>query len=248
MIEELRSLPASIAIYRASVAQARGDAAATVDHARQALSLAGPEDHFARGAAQGFLGLAAWANGDLTEAVDTFTDAVHSLHSAGHLTDELGMAVVLGSMWLARGQPQVARRLFEQALDAAGRNPAARLTIGGDLHVGLAEVLLEQGELEAAEEHLQASRALGETASLLENRHRWFVVMARLRWAQGDSEAAIRLLDEAERLYLPGYFPERPPDPGPPGAHPHRPGSARGRVGVGAPEQSPGDHGPHVRR
>ena len=60
IIEEPRALPVSIAIYRASVAQARGDAAATVDHARQALSLAGPDDDFARGAAQGFLGPAAW--------------------------------------------------------------------------------------------------------------------------------------------------------------------------------------------
>lgn len=213
MLEELRSLPASIAVYRASVAQARGDAAGTVDHARQALALAGPDNHFARGAAQGFLGLAAWARGDLTEAVETFTEAVRSLHEAGHLTDELGMTVVLGSMWLARGQPRVARRLYEQALEAASRNPAARLTIGGDLHAGLAEVLVEQGELEAAEEHLEASRALGETASLLENRHRWYVVMARLRWAQGDAEAAIRLLDEAEQLFLPGYFPDVRPIP-----------------------------------
>ncbi|WP_353508757.1 LuxR C-terminal-related transcriptional regulator [Intrasporangium sp.] len=213
MIEELRSLPASIAIYRASVAQARGDAAGTVENARQALAKAGPDDHFARGAAQGFLGLAAWARGDLNGAVETFTEAAHSLHEAGHLTDELGMTVVLGSMRLAQAQPQVARRLFEQALEAAARNPGARLTIGGDLHVGLAEVLLEQGDLETAEEHLQASRALGETASLLENRHRWFVVMARLRWAQGDPEAALRLLDEAEPLYLPGYFPDVRPIP-----------------------------------
>ena len=213
LLAELRSIPATVAIYRASVAQARGDAAGTVEHARQALAQAGPEDHFARGAAQGFLGLAAWARGDLTDAVETFTEAVHSLHEAGHATDELGMTVVLASMRLAQGQPLAARRLYEQALDAAGRNPAARLTIGGDLHVGLAEVLLEQGELEAAEEHLQASRALGEMASLLENRHRWFVVMARLRWALGDPEAGLRLLDEAESLYLPGYFPDIRPIP-----------------------------------
>ena len=65
--EELRTLPATIAIYRASLAQARGDVAGTAEHARRALDLAGPDDHLARGGAAGFLGLAAWATGDVSE-------------------------------------------------------------------------------------------------------------------------------------------------------------------------------------
>jgi ATP/maltotriose-dependent transcriptional regulator MalT len=43
-------LPATIAAYRATIAQARGDVDGTVAHARHALELAGPDDHFARGA------------------------------------------------------------------------------------------------------------------------------------------------------------------------------------------------------
>jgi len=71
---EVRSLPAMIAVYRASVAQARGDVGGTVSHARRALALAGPGDHFPRGAAAGFIGLAAWAAGDLA-AVYKFATA-----------------------------------------------------------------------------------------------------------------------------------------------------------------------------
>jgi LuxR family maltose regulon positive regulatory protein len=51
--EELRTLPATMAAYRATVAQARGDVDGTVAHARHALELAGPDDHFTRGAAAG---------------------------------------------------------------------------------------------------------------------------------------------------------------------------------------------------
>jgi len=63
--EELRTLPATIALYRASLAQARGDVAGTAGHARRALDLAGPGDHLARGGAAGFLGHSGHDHSDL---------------------------------------------------------------------------------------------------------------------------------------------------------------------------------------
>jgi len=205
---EVRSLPAMIAVYRAAVAQARGDVGGTVVHARRALRLAGPQDHFPRGAAAGLAGLAAWAAGDLGTAVDTFADAVAALRAAGMVADELGATVVLANMWLARGRPVEARRLYERALAAAERHPGPVLPVVGDLHAGLADVLREQGDLDAAAAHLRTAGELGDRASLPENRHRRYIATAGLLRATGDLDGAVAMLDTAEPLFLPGFFPD----------------------------------------
>ncbi len=206
--EDLRTAPATIPVYRASLAQARGDVAGTMRHARRALDLAEPEDHFVRGAGSGYLGLASWAAGDLEEARSVFSEAVRHLHAAGNLVDELDSTVVLADLWVASGRPSRARQLYVQAMRAAtgGGEPYPRAT--ADLHVGLAELDRELDNLASAEAHLETARALGERASITENRHRWFVAMAQVRAAGGDYDTAEDLLGQAESLYLRGFYPD----------------------------------------
>ena len=206
--EDLRTAPATVLVYRASLAQARGDVDGTVVHARAALDLAGPEDHFVRGAAGGFLGLAAWAAGDIDEALATFSEAVRSLHAAGNLVDELDATLNLADMWVAAGRPSRARRLYEQALASAvgGGEPYPRAT--ADLHIGLADLDRELDDLASAQAHLETARILAERASITENRHRWPLVMGQVRAAEGDHTSALRLLEEAAALYRHGFYPD----------------------------------------
>jgi LuxR family transcriptional regulator, maltose regulon positive regulatory protein len=211
--DDLRTAPATISVYRASLAQARGDVAGTVRHAQRALDMAGPQDHFVRGAGAGYLGLAAWAAGDVQAALSTFSEAVRSLHAAGNLVDELDATVVLADMWVASGRPGRARQLYERALHTAtaGGEPYPRAT--ADLHVGLAELDRELDDLAGAEAHLATARVLGERASITENRHRWFVVTAQVRAAHGDFATAADLLDQAQALYRAGFYPDVRPIP-----------------------------------
>ncbi|KQY44555.1 LuxR C-terminal-related transcriptional regulator [Cellulomonas sp. Root137] len=209
--EELRTLPATIAVHRASLAQARGDVAGTAEHARRALELAGPDDHLARGGASGFLGLAAWARGDVSSALETFTEAVGSLHAAGNLVDELSSTPVLADMWLVAGRPSAARALYVRALEVSAAHDGPVLRATPALHVGLSELDLEAGDVAGATRHLEEAAALGEGAAMAESRFRWFASMSRVAAVEGDPERAVDLLHQAEQLYRPGFFPDLRP-------------------------------------
>jgi len=76
------------------------------------------------------------------------------------------------------------------------------------MHVGMSELLREHNDLDAAQQHLQASTELGEHAGLPQNAYRSRVALARIRQAQGDLAGAADLLEEAERVYTGDYSPD----------------------------------------
>ena len=77
-----------------------------------------------------------------------------------------------------------------------------------ELHVALAELDVEVGDLQGAEHHLDAAAALAARAPMTESRFRWFVANALLARSGGDPEGAVQLLNQAEQLYRPGFFPD----------------------------------------
>ncbi|MDJ0353935.1 LuxR C-terminal-related transcriptional regulator [Pseudarthrobacter sp. PH31-O2] len=207
-IEEVQTLPSTIAVYRASLAQARGDMAATSSYARQALELAGPDDHLARGGAAGFLGLAAWAAGDVRRAARTFSEAVASLRAGGNLVDELSGTVVLADLWLAKGRPGEARRLYQKSLKRARARGGSMARASSDLHVGLGEIDRQAGDLGNAKQHLELAAAFVHRGPMTESRYRWFVASGLVARDEGNHDRAIDFLDQAEELYRPGFFPD----------------------------------------
>ena len=207
---EYRALPASIAAARAYRALALGDIPGTIAHARQALTLAAEDDVIRRTQATSLLGIAEYASGDLGAAERSLLAFQARMWQVGDVADALGITFILADIWLAQGHLRKAVSAYRQALQLA-ENRGATLVIGtSDLHRGLSELLCEQGDPEAAAQHLLTARALGERAALTGWPHRLCVAQARMQEAQGDLAGALALLDEAERLYVRNPLPDRP--------------------------------------
>jgi LuxR family maltose regulon positive regulatory protein len=216
--EAFRRLPGTIALARAGYAFALGDVAGIIKYARRVLDLVPVDDHFSRGAAAAFLGLASWMSGDLEAAHRSYADGMSQLQMAGRTSDAINGAIALADIRIAQGHLHEAMRTYERGLQlaTAGFPASAReqtalgeyaLRGTADMYVGMSELLRERNELDAATQHLLRSKQLGELIGLPQNRYRWHVAMSRIREAQGDLDGAVDLLGEAERLYMSGLAP-----------------------------------------
>jgi len=199
--EQFKSLAAAIAVGRAYLAQAFGNIPDTVRYASRVLEL--PEaDPFRHSQAAMLLGMAYWASGDLEAAGRVFADYTMKLRAAGNIPDAISTTVVLADIRLAMGRLHEAIRTIEQLLQFVMDQGEPISPDTADLHRGLSELYLEQGNLGAAAQHLQRSKELGEKAELPVWRYRWCIAQARLNETQADLDGALALLDKAERLYI----------------------------------------------
>jgi len=211
--DAFRDLPGSIAIHRAGLAQLLADSGATVRHARRALQLLRDDDHLGRGSAFALLGLAQWANADLDAAYRDYADALASLHKAGYLPDVVACAITLADIRVTQGRLSEAKALYERGLRIATTSGDRVLRGAADMHVGVAAILIERNELDGARRHLLVGSQLGEGHGLPRYPYRSRVAMAQLRLAEGDLDAALGLLIDADRLYFTDFAPSLRPVP-----------------------------------
>ena len=207
---EFRSLPASIAGARAYRALALGDIANTKVYARQTLALVPKDDRVRRTQATALLGMAEYADGDLSAAERFFLDFQAMMWQAGDIANAIGITFILANIQLVHGRLREAVNGYQQSLQLATKRGTPFFIGVSDLYRGLSEVLCKQGDLQAAAQHLQMAQQLGERGALTGWPHRLGVAQARLKEAQGDLVGAFTLLDEAERQYVRNPLPDQP--------------------------------------
>jgi len=197
---EFDALPGTLAAGRAYVAQARGDMDATVKHAERALELLPLDDHFYRGIPAVIVGMAQWSAGRLDEAEVSFLDAVESFTAAGNGLFITMALYALGELQRLRGRVAEATATFRQA----ERSPDSRGEHRARILRGLAEALLEQGDLEDAARHLEEGRRQAAEGT----DHRLCLAMAGLHAARGEGARVEEWLERAGAAFQPELLPE----------------------------------------
>jgi LuxR family transcriptional regulator, maltose regulon positive regulatory protein len=194
------NVPGAIAMVRAGLACWQGDAERATRFGQQALAHLTDADRTLGSFARWYLAVAQWLRGRLPEAEQALAGLVAEQRGAGERLFAR-LCYDLGLVQRAQGRLGAALGTYQQALEASG-GAARLLPPAGMALVGLAGVLYERGELEAALERATEGVGLWRQVSYGLPLVAGLATLARIRQAQGDQAGAVEAIAEAERVGL----------------------------------------------
>jgi LuxR family maltose regulon positive regulatory protein len=197
----LASVPATLALLRASLASARGDAEQAISLVEQARTHLSEDQRGPLVSVRWNLALAYWMQGRLAEAEQTFADFVAQGRTAGPPHLALSAGTFLGRVQRAEGRLGAALRTYQEGLELATQPGRALLPAAGATHIGISEVLIERGQLDDALRHVDQGIALCRQLISTLPLASGLAVLAWIRQAAGDAPGALEAMEEARRAF-----------------------------------------------
>ena len=198
----LVNVPATIAVFRAYLAELRGDAEGAASLAARALAAIGEDERMLDFITQGHLAIAEWLGGRLAESEQAFTSSITRWRTAGLPTLIAWGAHHLGQVQRAQGRLDAARGTYQQALEVNAPPGRPAGPAAGIAYVGLGEVAYQRGDLDAALRYLTQGIALCRQFTYAPPLATGLATLAWTRQAGGDASGALEAMGEAERAML----------------------------------------------
>jgi LuxR family maltose regulon positive regulatory protein len=148
------------------------------------------------------LAVADWLRGRLGPAARDLEEVLAERRAAGEGYRAMDVCYDLGQVQRAQGHLDAALATYRQALEAPGAGSGQPPSYLGMAHVGLAEVLYERDELDAALGHATQGVALCRQLAFTQPLATGLAVVARIRQAHGDTAAALEAMGEAGQVEL----------------------------------------------
>ncbi|HEY3475289.1 MAG TPA: LuxR C-terminal-related transcriptional regulator, partial [Anaerolineales bacterium] len=208
--EQTRNLIGQIAAASATLALTRYDVEGMLTQSRRALEYLHPQNLFTRATANWSLGYAHTLLGERAAARQAFMEGISLSQTIGAVFSAILAMIGLGNIQEADNQLHQAAETYRQVLHLAGDHPQQIIS---EAHLGLARVLYEWNDLDAAEQHTQKSLYL---ARQYENIIDRFVIsevfLARIKLAQGDVAGAASILAGTDQVVRQHNFVYRMPE------------------------------------
>ncbi|MBA3531650.1 MAG: LuxR family transcriptional regulator, partial [Ardenticatenales bacterium] len=207
---ESRDLIGQIAAARATLALTRYQVETMIVQSRRALEYLSPDTLSSRASALWTLGYAYQLQGERTGASQAFAESIAISQASGNIFTTILATIGLGNMQEAETQLPLAAQTYRHVLQLAGDQP---LQIIYEAHLGLARVLYQWNDLEAAEQHGRQSLHLARQYDKMIDR---FIVcevfLARLKLARGDVTGAAAMLSQTDQSACQQNFVHRLPE------------------------------------
>ncbi|HZC99322.1 MAG TPA: LuxR C-terminal-related transcriptional regulator [Actinomycetes bacterium] len=193
-------VPAAIALLRAELAEARGDAEGMAEHARSALAHLAEEEHGPGFWARWLSGpWADWMRGRLADAEPASAEMLAEGRAAADPQLVMLSCLPLGRVQQQRGKLSAALRTYRESLRLATQGGRFSPFHAAEAHLGIAQVLYERNQLDDALRHVTGSVELGRQMI-------WFygqelVTSAWIRQAMGEPDSALEAMNEACRMW-----------------------------------------------
>ena len=194
----LINVPALTTLNRSYLAQLHGDAEATAAFAAQTLAESKPEEGALSATAHGFLAVAEWLRGRLTDAERALASSVTGWRETSQLTLIAWGCYELVLIQLAQGRLDAAVLTCERALDSLVTS-ARPLPAAGPSHVALAEIAYQRDELGHALGHATEGIALCRQFVYTPPLAGGLATLAMIRQATGDPAGALEAITEADQ-------------------------------------------------
>jgi LuxR family transcriptional regulator, maltose regulon positive regulatory protein len=200
----MANLPAAIALQRAGLAYLRGDADQMVASAKRALAELAEGEWMLESLTRWYLAEAEWLAGRLAQAEAAMASSLAGWRAASQRVPAAAALGYHGLGLVQRGQGHLEAALatYREALAVATDPDGPAPQIAGVAQVGMAGVLYERDELDAALAHASEGVALCRQLVYTLPLATGLVTLAWIRQHRGDRPGALDAIGQAERVQL----------------------------------------------
>ncbi|MFI5258932.1 MAG: LuxR C-terminal-related transcriptional regulator [Candidatus Limnocylindrales bacterium] len=191
-----RDLVGRIASVRAFLVSSPDQVETIIAQSRRALEYLHPDNLPFRTAAALYLGHAYVLLGDRSGARLALTEVTAISAASGNTIYEILGSIGLGFIQETDNQLGLAVETYRHAMELAAGLPFPFVC---EAHLGLARVLYQLNDLDAARQHGEQSLQLARQIANTDRPVAWEVLLARLALARGDAAGAAAILAEADR-------------------------------------------------